>query len=378
MEKIKEHFAGSKNLWQNNYIGEAVEKVECVNGATTRTCFLCNALVDTSGLKEFVFQAFLRLVGLDHLSTMRITFSVDQGAKSEPSVIFVSDDGLSRRAIVVIWLLESLRRAEIVHLANVGWAWARVANLFPSTATMVLYSPSQSTPPDVAILPTTLIYSYWSTIETLRTVHLQVTQFPELCQESRLTQETWDWVRFDKVESQITHLEKAFLLVAVVCHVIETSPDPRRHFVVTKSLDFINFYRTLSTRQEIEHTLVRLADKCVIGIRDDLVGILDRAEVAKNRRGILPFAGVLGLTALAIHNLARDNAFCTYEDFKQSIVRLENILPIRQNLQIVFAEEVDEHDMYYYLVIQKFTQEQILDKQNHDKFSDWWDLAQEG
>jgi len=375
MDNIKEHFADSKNLWQNNYVGEAVEKVESVNGTTTRTCFLCNALVGSFGVKEFVFRVFLRLARLDRQSTMRLTYSVDA---TSPSVIFVSDDGLSRRAIVAIWLFESLRRAQIVHLANVGWAWASMVNVFPSTATMVIFSPSQNSPPDVAIPPGALIYSYWSTIETLRNVHFQLTEFPEVSRASRLTQETWDWVRFDKVESQITHLEKAFLLVAVVSHVIATIPDPRRHSVVTKSLHLVNFYRTLSTRQEIEHCLVRLTDERVIQIRDDSVVILDRAEVAKNRRGILPFAGVLGLTALAIHNLARDNTFCTYEDFKQSVVRLENILPIRQNLQIVFSEEVDEHDMYYYLVIQKFTQEQILDKQNQDKFSDWWDLTQEG
>ena len=58
MDNIKEHFADSKNLWQNNYVGEAVEKVESVNGTTTRTCFLCNALVGSFGVKEFVFRVF--------------------------------------------------------------------------------------------------------------------------------------------------------------------------------------------------------------------------------------------------------------------------------------------------------------------------------
>ena len=122
----------------------------------------------------------------------------------------------------------------------------------------------------------------------------------------------------------------------------------------------------------------RLLDDSVLSINSGKVEILNFQKVQKYKSGILPFGGILGLTATAIYNQSRDHAFSTYEEFKESIVKLESQLPIRDELQIIYLDEVDEIETYYYFTIQKFVQEQILDKQNHDKFSDWWDLAQEG
>ena len=101
-------------------------------------------------------------------------------------------------------------------------------------------------------------------------------------------------------------------------------------------------------------------------------------EIENLRQKILPFGGIIGLVATAIYRIFLESPFATYEELKDAILELENILPIRDQLQILFTEDVEDVEMYYYLTIQKFVQEQILDKQNPDKFSDWWDLAQEG
>ena len=84
------------------------------------------------------------------------------------------------------------------------------------------------------------------------------------------------------------------------------------------------------------------------------------------------------LVSFAIHNISSNNVYLTYADIKSSISTLEQLLPVSDKLQISFNEQLEDAEGYFYLVLQKLVQKQILDKQNPDKFSDWWDLAQEG
>lgn len=143
---------------------------------------------------------------------------------------------------------------------------------------------------------------------------------------------------------------------------------------MSTALSIINFSANFVNTKDIADAFKRLYNFGII--REN--SISNEKECLKLAQLSLPFCGILSLVSFAIYNLSANNVYLTYEDIKSNISRLEQLLPIADKLQITFKEELEDAEGYYYLVLQRLVQQQILDKQNPDKFSDWWDLAQEG
>ena len=385
---MKERFVSGKSLHESYYVGEVIESNELLkNNISSSSCYLWQYLKEASYLKRSVVHSLFKLFRVGPASTLQIYEQTERSGNGSGSVLFLSVDALSWKSFLTVWIVHCARSGELVNIVDSRYfnSWVdsgirALSNLIPSRSKLIPFSQHERLP-TIDLPPGVNIYTCWSSVEIFDNFHVQLTHYPDPIPAGiTFSPDLWDWVRFDKVESEFSKFQKPYLLAAAMSFIVAADDEELKDAddVITATLNLVNFYRVIFSHSEVAHGLRKLMDSATLTLRDGKVVVCDAEQIDQYQAGMLPFGGVLGLTATGILNMTREQAFGTYEEFKEAIVKLESILPIRDQLQIVYLDEVDEIETYYYMTIQKFVQEQILDKQNHDKFSDWWDLAQDG
>ena len=84
-------------------------------------------------------------------------------------------------------------------------------------------------------------------------------------------------------------------------------------------------------------------------------------------------------------NLAISNTRCSFAEFEVEINELESNVPIMDMIQIPFLEDDDgggggddvNHNDIWNRTLRILLENNILENENKDKFSAWWDLAQD-
>ena len=83
-------------------------------------------------------------------------------------------------------------------------------------------------------------------------------------------------------------------------------------------------------------------------------------------------------------NLAISNTRCSFAEFEVEINELESNVPIMDMIQIPFLEDDGDgggsdisHNDIWNRTLRILLENNILENENKDKFSAWWDLAQD-
>ena len=93
---------------------------------------------------------------------------------------------------------------------------------------------------------------------------------------------------------------------------------------------------------------------------------------------------MISLVANAINKKIEENPKNTFAELEESINDFESLLPIRDLIQVPFQDDFGEDNgddnlisNIHSRVIRILVENQVLDVDNKDKFSGWWDVDQE-
>ena len=87
----------------------------------------------------------------------------------------------------------------------------------------------------------------------------------------------------------------------------------------------------------------------------------------------------MSLVANGVINFAISNTRCSFADFEVEINELESNVPIMDMITMPFCDlgDEDDHIDIWNRTLRILLENNILEIENKDKFSAWWDLAQD-
>ena len=174
-----------------------------------------------------------------------------------------------------------------------------------------------------------------------------------------------------------------------------------------KSMTFrvANCYRSIFSIEIIQMKIQELIHSNILKYSDENISIIYVPNESNEKiselinmcipylsrlKSISPFLtqilGLVSLVANGVINLAISNTRCSFADFEVEINELDSNVPIMDMIQIPFADlgdddggggsDIDHIDIWN-RTLRILLENNILEIENKDKFSAWWDLAQD-
>jgi len=83
--------------------------------------------------------------------------------------------------------------------------------------------------------------------------HLQLTLSEN--SEKTLNFQLWEWIKFDKVETEFSRFQKSYLVISAISLVIAIELESNPEFLINNVLNIVNFYRIIFTYTDVANGL---------------------------------------------------------------------------------------------------------------------------
>lgn len=330
----------------------------------------------------------------------------EQSDLSEPhdvvceQIVFLYSSDLTLRQLFIAWIVQVIKSKSFVEIIderiNSQKSWLiNISKRIRSNSKLIIYStnPTEShTTADDHLKMGSVIYSSWFRNQIWNSQFDYVirevkSHNDDLKNGNEIENPIRNEIIFDKCEDQ-TYSNN--IIVGVASLVMYHCRRMTLHDLKLITFRVANCYRSIFSHELIQMKIQELIRFNIIKHSHEDTSIIyvsnefnESKKISELINLCIPYLSLVSLVASGVINLAISNTRCTFADFEVEINELDSNLPIMDMIQVPFVDlgdsgsgDIDHIDIWN-RTLRILLENNILEIENKDKFSAWWDLAQD-